>query len=74
MIRLSQNASESYSKWLWHVRVSLTIHKSSQKELAVYLGIAEANLSRILSGRVIPSVTFYFGTEDFLTKISIENG
>lgn len=74
MIRLSQFASEHYSKWLWHVRVSLTIHKSSQKELAGYLGIDEANLSRILSGRIIPSVTFYFGTEDFLTKISIENG
>lgn len=69
MLKLSEFASDRYGKWLWHVKCSLTIHNSSQKELASYLGIDVSNLCKYLSGKVIPSCTFYFAVEDFLNQI-----
>lgn len=69
MLKLSEFASDNYVKWLWHVKCSLVIHDSSQKELASYLGISYANLSRYLSGKILPACTFYFAVEDFLNQI-----
>ena len=69
MLRMSKFASDHYSQWLWHVKCSLVIHKSSQQELASYLGISEANLSKYLNGKVVPACTFYFAVEDFLYQI-----
>lgn len=69
MLKLSEYASERFGKWLWHVKVSLVIHNSSQQELASYLGISTSNLSKYLSGKIIPACTFYFAVEDFLFSI-----
>ena len=69
MFKLSEFASDNYVKWLWHVKCSLVIHDSSQKELASYLGISSSNLSKYLSGKILPACTFYFAVEDFLNQI-----
>lgn len=70
MICFNEKSSSDYSAWLWRVRLSIASEGASEKDFAKFLGIDPANLSRILNGKVIPSIAFYFQFGEFLKTLN----
>lgn len=66
MIRMSVGAAGNLETWLWNVKTDIIRYHSSQRALAAHLGIDPANLARILSGKTMPSLSFFFMVNEFL--------
>lgn len=72
MIRMSVGAAGNLETWLWNVKTDIIRYHSSQRALAAYLGIDPANLARILSGKTMPSLSFYFMVNEFVDYLKNE--